>query len=335
MEYKIVIDPGHGGTDSGNVGNGLVEKDYALLISNYMKERFDALGIPNAITRNTDRTVSDSERINIIKSAFGSNNDVIVISNHLSNNAASGGEIVYALRNTDNLASKLANRIEASGGVINKYYQLRDPNNTPKDYYPIIRDTGNNQTVMIFYGSVGNSTDANKIKNNYLAYAEAVVKAVADYIGAKYIPVGDNNYVVKKGDTLYKIANSYGISVDALKKANNLTSNLLNIGQVLTIPGGSKKTYVVKKGDTLYKIANSYGVSVEDLKKANNLTSNLLNIGQILTIPGDSKKTYVVKKGDTLYKIANSYGVSVNALKKANNLTSNLLSIGQVLTIPA
>ena len=84
---------------------------------------------------------------------------------------------------------------------------------------------------------------------------------------------------------MYKIANSYGVSVEDLKKANNLTSNLLNIGQILTIPGDSKKTYVVKKGDTLYKIANSYGVSVNALKKANNLTSNLLNIGQVLTIP--------------------------------------------------
>ncbi len=350
MNYKVVIDPGHGGNDFGVSGNGLIEKDFSLLVSNYIKDRLDTLGIPNTITRNTDRTLSDSERINIIESAYGTDKNVIVLSNHLNKGGESGVEIVYPLRESDILASEIADQIELEGYPVNKYYQLRDPSNTPKDYYPILRDTPNYKAVLVNYGYVDDSGDVTRLKNNYKDYAEAIVRAIAMYAGAKYVPIGTDYYVVEKGDTLYKIANSFGVTVDALKSVNKLTSNALNIGQVLVIPGTTggvpiepdttSNTYTVKAGDTLYKIATSYGVSVDALKSFNNLTSNTLSIGQVLTIPSAEalpsmpSQTYTVQKGDTLYKIATSYGVSVDALKSFNNLTSNTLSIGEVLKIP-
>ena len=52
MNYKIAIDARHGGEDQGYTGNNIIEKDYSLLISNYLKERLDSLGIDNKITRN-------------------------------------------------------------------------------------------------------------------------------------------------------------------------------------------------------------------------------------------------------------------------------------------
>ena len=342
MNYKVAIDAGHGGSDLGNQGNGIAEKDYALLISNYIKDRLDDLGIENIITRSTDRTISDDERVNILTSAFGNDKNVIVVSNHLNKGAGEGLEVIYALRNSDAFSKKIADQIITSGGVVNKYYQLRDPNNTQYDFVPIIRDTPNYETVMIEYGYVDNSGDASRIKNNYLDYAEAVVRAIALYTGTNYVPLsGANYYVVKKGDSLWKIATSYGISVDELKKANNLTSNNLDIGQLLFIPSEQKEetgiVYVVKAGDSLWKIANSYGISVSELKSANNLTSDVLSIGQQLKIPsgGVSGTIYVVKAGDSLWKISNNYGVSVDSIKKLNNLTSNLLSIGQQLKIPS
>lgn len=348
MNYKVAIDPGHGGSDSGFSGNSLVEKDYALLVSNYIKDRLDTLGIPNIITRNTDRALTDSERLNVIESAYGTDKNVIVLSNHLNKGGESGVEIVYSLRDNDRLASEIADQIDLAGYPVNKYYQLRDPNNTPKDYYPIIRDSFNYTPVLISYGYVDNNNDAKRVKDNYKDYAEAVVRAIAMYTGYKYVPIGTDYYVVEKGDSLWKIANSFGITVDALKSANKLTSNVLNIGQVLVIPGttggvtppSSSNTYTVKAGDSLWKIANQFGVTVDELKSVNKLTSNLLNIGQVLVIPGDvavptiPSQTYTVKSGDTLYKIANSYGVTVDALKSFNNLTNNNLNIGQILKIP-
>ena len=290
MDYKIAIDAGHGGSDSGNTGNGLVEKDYALLISNYIKERLDSLGIENIVTRNTDRTLSADERVNIIESSFGLDDNVIVVSNHLNKGGGSGLEVIYALRDRDDLAEEIANQVTASGGVVNKYYQLRDPDNTALDFYPLIANTPNYETIMVEYGYVDNSEDALRIKNDYLDYAEAVVRAITLYTGNEYVPLpGDNYYVVKKGDSLWKIANNYGISVSELKSANNLTSNLLSVGQKLVIPGsnsgGTSVTYVVKSGDSLWKIANNYGITVDKLKSANNLTSNLLSVGQKLSIP--------------------------------------------------
>lgn len=140
---------------------------------------------------------------------------------------------------------------------------------------------------------------------------------------------------------MWLIANKYNTTVDELKKLNNLSSNLLSIGQVLKLPGNNltsnsnEITYVVQKGDSLWLIANTYDTTVDMIKSANNLTSNTLQIGQVLIIPTTSKyTTYTVQKGDSLWLIASKNNTTVDELKKLNNLSSNLLSIGQKLTIP-
>ena len=85
----VVIDPGHGGADSGAVGEDLLEKDYNLLISKYMYDRFEEMGIPVYITRDSDETLTPTNRAEEIVEAFGNDPNVIVISNHLN---AGGGE---------------------------------------------------------------------------------------------------------------------------------------------------------------------------------------------------------------------------------------------------
>ena len=62
MAKKVVIDPGHGGEDPGTSANGIVEKDYTLKISEYMADRLSELGIPNALTRDSDVTLDSTNR---------------------------------------------------------------------------------------------------------------------------------------------------------------------------------------------------------------------------------------------------------------------------------
>ena len=85
----VVVDAGHGGDDPGAVGNGLLEKDLNLEAATYIYNRLGELGIPAKMTRTTDETLGKTERVNRILSAFGNNNDVIVLSNHIN---AGGGD---------------------------------------------------------------------------------------------------------------------------------------------------------------------------------------------------------------------------------------------------
>ena len=342
---KVIIDPGHGGTDSGATGNNLLEKDYNLLISKYMYDRFKELGIPVAITRASDTTLSPTDRVNTILNKFGNSSDVILISNHVNSGGGEGAEVIYALRNRDTLAKRILENIGAAGQETRKYYQRRLPSDTSKDYYFIHRNTGNLEPLIVEYGFIDNTKDVEFLKENYKELAEAVISAVANYIGVPYTPpegLITNTYIVQKGDSLYSIANKLGTTVSELKKENNLTSNTLQIGEVLRIPTKEiyeeeEDVYIVQKGDTLYSIAMANNTTVDELKKANNLTSNILSTGQLLKIPSAllPESTYIVKKGDSLYSIANKYNTTVDELKRINNLTSNTLSIGQVLKLPS
>ena len=348
---KVIIDPGHGGTDAGATGNNLLEKDYNLLISKYMYDRFKQLGVPVAITRDSDTTLSPTDRVNTILNKFGNSSDVILISNHVNSGGGEGAEVIYALRNKDTLAKRILENIGAAGQETRKYYQRRLPSDTSKDYYFIHRNTGNLEPLIVEYGFIDNIKDVEFLKENYEELAESVISAVANYIGVPYkAPNGliTNTYVVQKGDTLYSIANKLGTTVSELKKENNLTSNTLQIGEVLRIPTKEiyeeeENIYIVKKGDSLYSIANKYNTTVEELKRINNLTSNILSIGQVLKLPSDKANnvekeentiSYTVQKGDSLYSIARKYDTTIDRIKDLNNLTTNLLSIGQVLLIP-
>lgn len=345
---KVIIDPGHGGVDPGTSANGIVEKDYNLKISKFMSKRLNDLGIPNTLTRTTDETLSPTNRVNRIKGIYGTGNDVLLISNHLNSGGGDGAEIIYGLRNSDTFASKIANNMKSAGQNVRKYYQRRLPSNPSKDYYFIIRDTANNESILMEYGFVDSSKDdVSQIKNNYEQLAEAVVKSIAEYLGVKYVEpknanLSDNNYyIVQKGDTLWSIASKNNISVNKLKELNNLNSNLITVGQKLIISNDSNNQssgnmiYTVIKGDTLWDIANKYKTTVNKIKTLNNLSTNTLNIGQKLLIPvSKTNKEYVVQKGDTLYSISRKFNTTVTELVSLNNLTTTTLSIGQKLLIP-
>ncbi|WEG12460.1 LysM peptidoglycan-binding domain-containing protein [Pullulanibacillus sp. KACC 23026] len=176
----------------------------------------------------------------------------------------------------------------------------------------------------------------------------------------------NTTYKVVSGDSLSVIAKRYNVTVDAIKQANQLTSDTIQVGQTLTIPtnGGtvptaasasttttaSTQSYTVVSGDSLSVIAKRYNVTVDAIKQANQLTSDTIQVGQTLTIPASggtvsaassastttaaSTQSYTVASGDSLSVIAKRYNVTVDAIKQANQLTSDTIQVGQTLTIP-
>ena len=118
-------------------------------------------------------------------------------------------------------------------------------------------------------------------------------------------------YVVRKGDTLYSIANRYSITASALRNANNISGNNISVGQRLTINASGTPT---KRHVVLEEVP-------ERVQK------------QVSKRPLAKKKTYKVRKGDTLFSIASSANMSVNQLKKLNGIRNNNLKVGQTLKL--
>ena len=321
----VIIDAYRGGSDSGYTNGNIIEKDFNLMISKYIYNRLKELGIDTIMTREGDNTLSDLDRSNIINKYNG-----IAISNRLNYGNENGVEIEYSLKNSNNIPNRLETAFNDRDIYVNKVYQKRDENDTSKDSDNLLKNT-NTETIIISYGYINNNDDINNVINNYERYAESVVKAISDYYGVDYNKTFDNEYIVKKGDSLWSISNKYGITVNDLKQYNNLKTNIISVGQVLKIPKISNDYYIVKKGDSLYSISKKFNTSVNDIKSLNNLTSNLLSINQKLLIPNTN--TYTVVKGDSLWSISRKFNTTVDSIKSKNNLKSNIINIGQVLLI--
>lgn len=84
MNYKVIVDAGHGGEDPGAISGNLKEKDFNLEAANYMYNRFRELGVPVAITRDIDKTLTREERLNKMNNTFGNGPEVIILSNHIN-----------------------------------------------------------------------------------------------------------------------------------------------------------------------------------------------------------------------------------------------------------
>ncbi|WP_338489620.1 LysM peptidoglycan-binding domain-containing protein [Ruoffia tabacinasalis] len=235
-----------------------------------------------------------------------------------------------------------------------------DDEETPSEtYYTVQAGDYLYKIAQQFGTTVEAIKDANDLTNNNLQIGDVLLipdGSEEDDDDDEETP-SETYYTVQAGDYLYKIAQQFGTTVEAIKEANGLTNNNLQIGDVLLIPGGSEEDdddeetpsetyYTVQAGDYLYKIAQQFGTTVEAIKEANDLTNNNLQIGDVLLIPvgseeddSDDEETpsetyYTVQAGDYLYKIAQQFGTTVEAIKEANDLTNNNLQIGDVLLIP-
>ena len=161
---------------------------------------------------------------------------------------------------------------------------------------------------------------------------------------------------IVRGDSLSKIADRYGVSLRALKEANNLRSNVAILGRRLKLPSDAKgvsssgsvsksipSVHVVKRGDSLSKISARYNITISALKRHNGLKKDSVYLGQRIKLPGGGSAsakqpaktiTHKVKRGDTLSEIAEKYRSSIKAIMRVNNMRSRTIQLGQVLKIP-
>lgn len=101
-------------------------------------------------------------------------------------------------------------------------------------------------------------------------------------------------HTVQPGETLWRLSQQWQVSVEEIRVANGLTSDLVKVGQRVAIPekaktasGSSNLTsiYQVNPKDTMFSLASRFGLSVQEIKAANGLTSDIIQIGQVLIIP--------------------------------------------------
>ena len=199
--------------------------------------------------------------------------------------------------------------------------------------------------------------------------------------------LGGSTYTVSVGDTLWAISRKFGVTITQLKSWNNLSSDMIYVGQKLSIQTGTgntavtptpstpvvpnnpttsnAQTYTVVAGDSVWKIAHQFGISMDTLRSLNNIQNNFIYPGQVLkirlisssngtttvptpttpSIPSQNQSTntgsnqtasvgnYTVKAGDSLWSIANKHGLSVAQLKSMNGLSSDMIYAGQKLTV--
>lgn len=175
------------------------------------------------------------------------------------------------------------------------------------------------------------------------------------------------NYRVRAGDSLSRIAHKFGTTPSVIKQINHMRSNLIRVDQRLLIPtstqasdsyvlsansrltsrqqaagkrnGGTKHQYTVRSGDSFWNISRKYQVSVRELAKWNGMApGDPLHPGQKLVVwsknNGGAKQKYTVRSGDTFWEIARDHHVGVKELARWNGMTSSEpLHPGQKLVI--
>ncbi|MDY0938758.1 N-acetylmuramoyl-L-alanine amidase [Priestia megaterium] len=308
---KIYLDAGHGGADAGAVGaNGLYEKNLVLKIQQYLISYLNSTYSDFTIktTRTTDTFLSLSQRASQANS-WGAD---AFMSIHVNAGGGTGYED-YVYRSASN-ASKTFQSI-VHGQVQPTLLSYNHPNRGRKSAnYAVLRLT-NMPAVLTEIAFIDNSTDAALLQNAAFlkSMGESYAKGIAVYLNLprRAVPTptpipnpspsepSTKTYTIKQGDTLYSIAQKYGITVQALQEANTGLSDplTLQVGKTIVIPSGTSPTPSPTPPSEQYPLPNGIlkqgdsGEAVKQLQRALNAVN--FKVGSVDGIYGVQTKDAV------------------------------------------
>ena len=279
---KIFIDPGHGGSDGGAAANGLKEKDVTLKIAKKIRSRLGNYeGVSTRMSRTTDKYISLTGRTNMANSW----NADFFLSIHINAGGGTGYEdYIHSSLGSTSTAGKIQNEINKA--VVSKTgWRNRGKK---KANFAVLRQS-NMPAILTENGFIDTKSDADKLKSNSFLnkIADGHAEGIAKHFGLKKKSGGSNGgskkvHVVKRGDTLWSIAQQYGTTVSKLKELNpGINPDRLQIGQEIVVSGSTATYHTVQKGDTLWGIAQKYNTTVTKLKQLNpGIDPNRLQVGQ-------------------------------------------------------
>ena len=179
---------------------------------------------------------------------------------------------------------------------------------------------------------------------------------------------GSQGYTVASGDSVWGIANKFGITMDQLCSWNNIRNNFIYPGQKLTINGGTAKqttntgtistttasagSYTVASGDSVWSVANKHGITMDQLRSWNNIKNDFIYPGQRLVVKNSGNKQtsspttastsisssagsqkYTVASGDSVWSIANKFGITMDQFRSWNNIKNDYVYPGQSVRV--
>ncbi len=261
----------------------------------------------------------------------------------------------HKVKSGDNLG-EVASKYDVSVAELKKWNKLKGSNIALGAKLKIVK----NERVVT---TVRKEVKADKINND----AKIQTAVASNDTNAEENQNSTDFYEVQKGDNLFTIAKKFNVSLEDLKKWNNLNDFNVQQGSKLTLANNTENEnkeeptetkiveYKVKKGDYLGSIAKKHNVSVAELKEWNALEDNNVKLGTTIIVSKsevaaneiksgkkenlasnqrDEVKLYYVKKGDSLYSISKKYpGVTISDIKKWNGIKNESLKPGMKLKI--
>ncbi|MGD6778848.1 N-acetylmuramoyl-L-alanine amidase [Sutcliffiella horikoshii] len=284
---KVFIDPGHGGTDPGAVGNGLQEKNLTLQISTRVRDMLvnEYNDVSVLMSRTGDQTLTLTQRTNAANS-WGAD---FLLSVHINAGGGTGYEdFIYP-----GVGVPTTTYQSLIHGEIMKLVNFRDRGKKTANFH-MLRES-NMPALLTENGFIDNVEGAAKLKT--ASFIENIARGHVNGIVRCFGLTRKTSaiyHTVVSGDTVYGLSQRYGSTIQQIRSWNNLDSNYtIVVGQVLLVSGGPGTTsnstaavlYTVKKGDSVSVIAQRHGTTTEKIKKLNNLKNeNLIHPGQRLRV---------------------------------------------------